>query len=255
MITSVSDILGHLAPDDLPAALCTVVATSGSTPRRTGAKMVVCVNGRTFGTIGGGNLEKQVIQDALRVIGSAKPGLFRHNLLHELDMCCGGTVQVYIEPVMKKPRLYIFGAGHTGKATAALAAATGFETVVIDDREEYAKSAAADNVHVMHIAFADALRMLTFDNYTYIAVMTYSHPLDREIVAHCITQPHAYLGMIGSKRKVEMTKKMFMDAGVADAEVLDAVDMPMGIDIGAEGPEEIAVSIVARLLMKRNLRK
>ncbi|TAL56866.1 MAG: XdhC family protein [Bacteroidetes bacterium] len=234
------------------AVVCTIVNTKGSTPRKTGAKMIVYANGQIFGTIGGGELEKAVINNALERIKENEPKIFRHDLLHQHGMCCGGTVDIFVEPVMKKRKLYIFGAGHTGKALAKFSVDLDFETVLIDDRKEYLEDFNIAGVNKMRLPFAEALQLLPFDEQTYICIMTYSHPVDRNILACCLKKPFAYLGMIGSKRKVEMTKKMFSDGLNISEQDLEKVDMPMGIDIKAEGPDEIALSILAKLIAVKN---
>ena len=233
-------------------ALCVIVNTKGSAPRKTGAKMLVFADGKIYGSIGGGNLEKKVIANAQEVLKTKKPGLFKHELLQQHNMCCGGTVEIYIEPVMKKNKLYIFGAGHTGAALAKYALDFDFEVVVIDDRKEYVDEIKLDGINKLNNDYRQVLPVLPFDENTFIAIMTYSHPFDRDILAYCLKKPHAYLGMIGSQRKVEMTKKMFSEGMIASEKELDDVDMPMGINIGAEGPEEIAVSILAKLIAVKN---
>ncbi len=233
-------------------ALCTVVHTKGSTPRKTGAKMVVDTNGHITGTIGGGDLEKAVIENALKQLTEGKHKLFRHDLVHHHGMCCGGTVDVFIEIIMKKNRLYIFGAGHTGQALAKYAIDFSFEVYLIDERKEYLRNCKMEEVNKLNLPHQQALQALPFDDSSYICIMTHSHPFDRDILAYCLNKPHAYLGMIGSRRKVEMTRKMFVDAGVANLEKINSVDMPMGINIGAEGPEEIALSIIAKLIAVKN---
>ncbi|MBK7247004.1 MAG: XdhC family protein [Flavobacteriales bacterium] len=235
-----------------PAALCIIVSTRGSTPRRVGAKMLVLASGNIHGTIGGGELERSVIQQALEVIRNGQPALRRHDLVQHHGMCCGGSVDIYIEPVMKKNKLYIFGAGHTGTALAKLAHRTGFEVFVVDERKDQFKDLADTPINQLPVAHDQVLPSLPFDERSYIAIMTYSHPMDRDILAFCLKKPFAYLGMIGSQRKVEMTRKMFQEGGIATVEELARVDMPMGIDIGAEGPEEIAVSILAELIRVKN---
>lgn len=234
------------------AALCLIVNTKGATPRKSGAKMLVYDDGAIDGTIGGGTLEKAVIEDALEVIEKNEPNFYKHDLLHQHAMCCGGTVQVYIEPIMKPQRLYIFGAGHTGKALAKYACDLGFEVYVIDDRKEYLDEIRIDGVNKMNLPYEKALQALPFDDKCYVSIMTYKHEYDRDILAFCIKQPHAYLGMIGSKRKVEVTKKSFIDAGIATDLELKDVDMPMGRDLNADGPEEIAISIAGRLIEIKN---
>lgn len=233
-------------------ALCTVVGTKGSTPRKTGAKMIVFESGEIHGTIGGGELEKSVIKNAIEQIKEGKPKIFRHDLLHQHNMCCGGAVDVFIEPIMRKNKLYIFGAGHTGQALAKYATNLNFETVLIDDRKEYIEECKINEVNKMNLPFKQALSILPFDKNTFICIMTYSHPIDRDILSFCIKKPHSYLGMIGSRRKVEITKKKFNEGLNMCEEDLESVDMPMGVDIGAEGPEEIALSIISKLIAVKN---
>lgn len=234
------------------AALCIIVSTKGSTPRKVGAKMIVREDGSIYGTIGGGNLEKKVIENALIQIQSSEPKLFRHDLLQQHNMCCGGSVELYIEPIRRMNKLYIFGAGHTGHALARFAAGMAFDTYIIDDRKEYLDEINIEGVDKMHVDYKEALPFLPFDDHTYIAIMTYEHAHDRDILAYCIKKPHSYLGMIGSRRKIEITKKMFLEGRLATKKELDKVDMPMGINIEAEGPEEIAISILAKIIEVKN---
>ena len=246
-------------------ALCTIITTKGSTPRKVGAKMLVYEDGSVYSTIGGGDLEKKVVENALSVLKKQESKVFKHDLLNQHDMCCGGTVEIFIEPILKKKKLYIFGAGHTGQALAKFTASFDFEVFLIDDRKEYLNQVLplgepalpvgrdlGGAINKMNLSHQQALSLLPFDEHVFICIMTYSHPMDREILAYCIKKPFAYLGMIGSHRKVEMTKKMFVDAGVGTKADLDKIDMPMGIDIFAEGPEEIAISILAKLIEVKN---
>lgn len=234
-----------------PAALCTIVQTRGSTPRSVGARMLVFTDASIRGTIGGGELEKSVIAEALYVIKRRHPSLYRHDLLHRHNMCCGGSVDIFIEPLMEKERLFIFGAGHTGSALARHALLLDFEVYIIDDRKEYLDAISFTGVSKLNLHHSQALSALPFNDRTYIAIMTYSHPHDRDILAYCMRQPFAYLGMIGSQRKVELTRKLFSEGISATPEELSRVDMPMGEDIGAETPDEIAISILAKLIRVR----
>lgn len=234
------------------AVLCIIVQTKGSTPRKVGAKMIVKEDGSILGTIGGGNLEKKVIENALQQIEENESKLFKHDLLHQHNMCCGGSVEIYIEPIQKMNKLYIFGAGHTGNALAKMANQMDFDIYVIDDRTAYINDINIEGVNKMNLEYKKVLPSLPFDKNTYIVIMTYEHAYDRDILAYCIKQPSAYLGMIGSQRKVELTKKIFEEGKLATKEELDNVDMPMGISINAEGPEEIAISILAKLIAVKN---
>ena len=234
------------------AALCTLVRTAGSTPRMTGAKMIVYSDGRISGTIGGGNLEKKVIEEAILQIQLDKPASFEHHLLQEHNMCCGGTVEVYIEPIKRTKKLYIFGAGHVGKALSEVASSLDFDIVVLDGRKEQLEAVQGAMITRLFHDFEIGMPEIDFDENTFVVIMTHDHALDRKILAHCIGQSHAYLGMIGSMRKVAITKKLFIRENIATQEELESVDMPMGIDIKAEGPNEIAISILANLIKVKN---
>jgi xanthine dehydrogenase accessory factor len=233
------------------AVLCLIVLASGSTPRKMGTKMIVYEDGSIYGTIGGGNLEKKVIEDALEQIKLNEPKLFKHDLL-KYNMCCGGSVGVYIEPIYKMNKLYIFGAGHTGAALAEYTSALDFDVYVFDDRREYLDNITNESITTKLTDYKDILPTLDFDDQTYVAIMTYEHNYDRDILAYCIEQPHAYLGMIGSQRKVAVTKRMFLEEGIAKRKDLDMVDMPMGLEIKAESPEEISISILAKIINVKN---
>jgi xanthine dehydrogenase accessory factor len=233
-------------------ALCIIVQTKGSTPRKVGGKMIVLENGSIKGTIGGGNLEKEVIKNAVNQIQKQEAKLFKHDLLHQHNMCCGGSVEIYIEPIKKMNKLYIFGAGHTGSALAKYAHDLDFDVYVIDDRKEYIDEISMEGINKMNLSYQNVLPTLPFDEHTFVVIMTYEHTHDRDILSHCIKQPFAYLGMIGSERKVKLTKKMFLEGKLASKEELERVDMPMGMRINAEGPEEIAISILAKLITVKN---
>ena len=234
------------------AVLCIIVNSKGSTPRKVGAKMIVKEDGSIIGTIGGGNLEKKVIENGLKQIKDNEPKIYKHDLLHQHNMCCGGSVEIYIEPIQKMNKLYIFGAGHTGNALAKYAIEMDFEIYIIDDRKAYLKEIDIEGINKLNLDYKKVLPTLPFDENTYIVIMTYEHSHDRDILAYCISQPHAYLGMIGSERKVKLTKKMFTEGEIATKSALKKIDMPMGISINAEGPDEIAISILAKLINVKN---
>ncbi|MBX2959911.1 MAG: XdhC family protein [Flavobacteriales bacterium] len=237
----------------IDAALCTIIHTKGSTPRKVGAKMLVLSSGQIKGTIGGGNLEKDVIKNALVQLKKKEAKIFKHDLLHQHNMCCGGTVEIFIEPIEKMKRLYIFGAGHTGQALAKFALSLDFEIFILDDRKEYIdqlKEVTA--INKFQVDYKKVLPTLPFDENTFVVILTYEHEIDRDILSYCINKPHAYLGMIGSKRKIEITKKMFLDADITSKKQLEKVHMPIGANIFAETPEEIAISILAELIEVKN---
>ena len=244
--------LREIEDSHIQAALCTLIHTSGSTPGKTGAKMIVYAQQGIYGTIGGGSLEMKVIEQAREVIISKKAGIFKHKLLSELGMCCGGTVEIFIEPILNKKKLYIFGAGHIGKALAKFADELDFSVTLIDSRYEAfedVQNAAWKNLESAH---ATAINELPFDDQTFVVIVTHNHAYDREILALTAQKPHAYLGMIGSLRKVEIAKKNLLAANIIKEKELTEIDMPMGVEINAVSPAEIAISILAGLIDKRN---
>lgn len=249
---SIFKIADELGQKGITCALCTVVATSGSTPLKSGAKMLVTEDGTIYGTIGGGHLEKKVIVNAHDLIAKKESGLFHHNLLQQHGMCCGGTVSVFIEFLLKPARLYIFGSGHVGRALARMASALPFDVYLIDGRKQELDLIAGENISKIPLSYTEILPSLPFNENTFIAVMTHDHAMDREIVAACMRKPFAYLGMIGSRRKAEITRKMFLSSGLFTPEEFAKLDCPMGMDIHAKNPEEIAVSILARLIEVKN---
>lgn len=233
-------------------ALCTIVSTKGSTPLKTGSKMLVYSSGKIVNTIGGGSLEKNVIDDALNVINAQQAKLIKYDLLKQLEMCCGGSVEIFIEPIINKKKLLIFGAGHIGSSLANYAKDFNFDISIIDNRKEFIDQLQIENVVKNHLHHTQFLNTYSFSENTFIVICTYKHSYDREVLAQCITQKVGYIGMIGSKRKVLVTKKMFLEKNMASQNQLDFVDMPMGVDINAHTHQEIAISILAKLIQVHN---
>jgi len=246
-----TDILQRAVSGREKAALCTLVDTSGSTPLKPGAKMLVWHDGRITGTVGGGQVEKQVVTDALQALEARRPGLWEY-ALSEQDMCCGGTMRVFIEPLVPRKRLVIFGAGHIGSHIAWYAQKLDFETIVVDERGEFLENTEWGHAKTICCPYREAIGQIGFDDRTYIVVCTHRHDYDRGILAACIALPHAYLGMIGSRRKVLVTAKRFRTEGIASSEALGRVDMPMGFPLGGNSPAEIALGIVARIVAVSN---
>ena len=233
-------------------ALCTIVDTIGSTPLKAGAKMIVFEDGSIFGTIGGGNLEKATINDALGIIKTNEAKLFKHELKLQHDMSCGGSLEIFIEPIMQKKKLLLFGAGHVSKAIVKHSTGLDFDITIVDCREGIFNDWTFEGLQKITAPFTQILPTLSYDNSTFIVIATYDHSIDHEILAFCIKKPHFYLGMIGSKTKVTRTKEKFVSEGIATKEELEKVDMPIGIDINAKTSDEIAISIFAKLIKEKN---
>lgn len=234
------------------AALCTITATKGSAPRKIGAKMLVYNNGSIEGSIGGGALEKKVIEQALEVLKNNTAKIVTHNLVTELAMCCGGTVELFIEPIMSRKKLYIFGAGHCGKALAKFAPDLDFDVTLIDERYDAFEGTDYPECTLIKEHHATAIENLSFDENTYIVILTYNHSYDREILALTSKKTHCYIGMIGSERKVAIAKKNMLTSNILNEQEVSEIDMPIGLDIAAITPQEIAISILAKLIDVRN---
>lgn len=234
------------------SALATVIRTEGSTPRKAGAKMLVTLE-NTFGTVGGGEFEGRVAEKAREIIKSGKSEVLSCEIEEEYGTgICGGTVEVYIEPLLPSPKLYIFGAGHVGSIVAKMASFMDFDITVIDDREEFANPELfPDTVNVLADDFLDTIeQQLYFDKSTYVVIVTRGHEYDYEVLKACIPKETAYLGMMGSEQKVEKVFEKLREEGTSDNDIL-RVYSPIGLKINSETPAEIAVSILGQIIASR----
>jgi xanthine dehydrogenase accessory factor len=236
-------------------AVATLVGRQGSTPRGFGTKMIVTDAGETLFTIGGGAFEALVIEDAKEAIrdgrGFEKEYRFTERGAHALGMVCGGSARVLFEVVRPPEPLFVFGGGHVGRETAHLGSRLGFEVTVIDDRARLLDPrrfpAGARLVRVEH-DFSGALPEIPRG--AYVAVLTRCHRTDLQAVRHAAGRGAAYLGLIGSRRKVATVKARALELGVPPA-ALEEIHGPIGLPIGAETPEEIALSILAEMIAVR----
>lgn len=232
----------------LDFALCLITRVKGSTPRKASSKMIVYSDGSLYGTIGGGSLENQVVKDAVDTIKNNQPAYFEYNLEKEFSMSCGGYVEIYIEPIQKSKPFYIFGAGHIGKNLALQAQKIGFKVTLIDERESIFNDFVLDGSIFINKNHNEAFQELEFNEHVFIASITHQHGYDYEVIGFCAKQKYAYLGMIGSERKVEKARKSFLKEGSLTEEQLNKIDWPMGISIACQTPEEIVISILAKLI-------
>lgn len=231
-------------------ALATVIHSSGSTPQEPGARMLLLPDGRTVGTIGGGAIEHAVSAELTECLRDGKPRVVKKDLIRDLGMCCGGRMEVFVEPVEGRPRLVLFGAGHVSKATADLVKTLGFRVVVVDDRDELNTEARFEGCERLLCEPTEAVDALECSDRDWLLVMTHDHALDEEALDLYARGPHAYLGVIGSRRKVyRVLSRIAARRGLPD---LDRVYAPVGLDIGAVSPEEIAVSIASELIALRH---
>jgi len=236
-------------------ALATIMVRKGSTPRKDAAKMLIYEDGRQSGTIGGGCIEAEVCREALEIIRSEKAKLLSFDLTEEdaedSALLCGGTMEVYVEPVLPKPPLFIFGAGHIGQSVAEIAARLGFRITVADDRVKYANSERFPNVETVLVdAWDEMFRKLAIDSSSFVVIATRGHQYDLACLRHAVRTPARYIGLLGSRRKTRLLFETLQKEGVDPVE-FERVYAPVGIGIGSETPEEIAVSIAAEIIAVR----
>jgi xanthine dehydrogenase accessory factor len=239
-----------------PAALVTIVRSAGSTPQRTGAKMLVFADGRTVGTIGGGCYENDALGKAREAIASGKPSLVKYDLnddfVQESGLICGGQMEVYIDPIAPAPALYVIGAGHVGWNLARMASDVGFRIHVLDDREKFANAERFPFAETIEVDDIGAwLHQADLPPSAYVVVVTRGHTHDFEAIRALAARDLRYLGLIGSRAKVA---RIFdaLEAEGMPLECLQRVHAPIGLDIGAITPAEIAVSILAELIAIRH---
>jgi xanthine dehydrogenase accessory factor len=233
-------------------ALVTIVSSTGSTPQRVGAKMLVYADGRTVGTIGGGCYENEAFWKAREAIKARRPLNVRFELTDDIaeesGLICGGQMEVFIEPVEPSPDVYIFGAGHVGYFLGRMAHDTGFRVHVIDDREKFASTERfGDGVEVIVDDIPTWLDSHTLPPTAYAVVVTRGHKHDIDALRALVRTPLRYVGLIGSRAKVKRIYDALRQEGITP-EALKPVHAPIGLDIGAITPQEIAVSILAELI-------
>lgn len=237
-----------------PFALCTVVRTAGSTPRKPGAKMLVRRDGSVLGSVGGGRVEHEVVGEAARAIASGAARTYRAHLTHDLAMCCGGEMEILVDPMGLVERVVLCGGGHVDLALAPQCVRVGFDVLVCDELEEFASRARFPEPIRLSDSFDPADWGVPLDGSTYVVIATRDHALDQRILESLVDRDLAYLGVIGSRGKLGRFKRRLEAKGFS-AERIARVRGPIGKDIGAETPEEIAISVVAELIEVRAARR
>lgn len=237
-------------------ALATIVHTNGSIPSYESSRMLVRDDGTIAGTIGGGCVEAEVWAAAKEVMHKETPRKMVFNLNNEATydngLICGGTLEVFVEPLLPQPQLIIFGGGHVSTAVAKAANAAGFGIVVVDDRESFANAERFPMAQEIYTSYEDAFDKIHPNASSYLIIVTRGHKDDMRVLAWAVRTPARYIGMIGSKRKVLSVYKALEHDGYRPEE-FQRVYAPMGLEIGALSPEEIAISIVAELIaIRRN---
>ena len=234
------------------AALAIIISRKGSTPRKDAAKMLVYEDGHRTGTIGGGCAEDEVCREALAAIRQGKPQVLKFDLTgddaEDGGMICGGSMEVYVEPILPEPALVIFGAGHVGRCVADIAKTVGFRILVADDRIKYANKQRFPHADALYVdGWDEMFKQLPVNDSTYLLIVTRGHQYDFACLRYALKTPAKYIGLMGSRRKVKLFFEELQKEGVAPGQ-LARVHSPVGIEIGSETPEEIAVSIVAQLI-------
>ena len=230
-------------------ALATVVRVSGSVPQQPGARLLLRPDGSTLGTVGGGAIEQEVLSALVQCRDGAEAQLISRELGYDLGMCCGGRMEIFVEPIVGMPRLVLCGAGHIAHALSPLAARLGFALTVVDEREEQNSEARFPAVERVLCDPDSFLRRQPLSAEDWLVIATHDHALDESVLERALMQAPRYIGLVGSRRKVlRILSRIRQRRGELDLSRLHA---PIGLALNAQGPEEIAVSIVAELVALR----
>ncbi len=246
--------LAELHRSRTAGALCTIIRAQGSTPRKAGAKMLVYKDGSIVGTIGGGAIEGRVIEEAIDSINSGETKIRSYDLIDPQKGdpgICGGSLEVFIDPLAQPADVVVVGGGHVGRAVAFLANWLGFRVVVSDDREDFAlpeNTPGADEY--IHCKLEELPERYRFSPQTAVVLATRSNQVDIAGLPEILAAPTSYIGVISSRRRWNLTRQELIKAGLKDAD-LERIHAPIGLDIGADTPEEIALSIMAELIQSR----
>jgi xanthine dehydrogenase accessory factor len=252
------DIFGEIArlrKEGRKAALATIIQVQGSIPSYESSKILIRDDGSIVGTVGGGCVEAEVWSVAQDVMREEKPRRLHFNLNDKPEsdngLICGGSLDIFVEPILAAPTVYIFGGGHVSLYLAKVASVAGFEVVVIDDRPAFANKERFPDASETHAgAWEEMFPKLKISNFSYLVLVTRGHKGDLTCLRWALTTSARYIGMIGSKRKFIEIAKVLEGEGVP-AEKIERVHSPVGLDIGALTPEEIAVAIVAEMIAVR----
>lgn len=249
---SVFQELAIVEKENRAASLCTIIRSHGSLPRHMGSRMLVYPDGSITGTVGGGELENRVIEEAKNALKDGRSRRLEYNMSDPKrgdPGVCGGQVEVYVEPLLPKPTLVVVGAGHVGKAVANLAHWLGYRVVINDDRPGFCTEEAVPNANLyLPVKIKDLPQQMEITPWTYIVMTTRGIDIDVEGLPALLDTPAAYIGVIGSKRRWKLAYDQLLKQGL-EQEKLDRVRSPIGLELNAETPEEIAVSILAEIIM------
>ena len=255
MEIDVFDEIQRLRQQGRKAALATIVQIRGSVPSFQSAKMLIRDDGSTMGSVGGGCVEAEVWTAAQEVIREEKSRILTFDLtdesMGESGLICGGKVEIFIEPVLPTPRMVIFGAGHIATQVSKIATIAGFKTTIVDNRPTYANQERFPEAEAIYSeSFEQAFDEILPNENTYLIIVTRGHQEDQNVLRWAVQTDARYIGMIGSKRKIRAIAQQLESEGIP-RERMERVYMPIGLDIGAVLPEEIAVAIVAEVIYNR----
>ena len=249
------EAIAELEKNNESAALCTVVKSEGSTPRHVGSKMLVYPNGKFIGTVGGGELENRVMKAARESLSTGSAVTLSYTMADPArgdPGVCGGTVEVFVEPILPPATILVIGAGHVGKAVVHLAKWLGFHVAVSDDRAEFCNPESTPGGNAYYpVEMGKLAEHLKINKQTYIIITSRGSGVDVAGLPTLLESDAAYIGVIGSKRRWLTTARALKEKGVAE-ELIAKVHSPMGLELNAETPEEIAVSIMAEILMVKD---
>lgn len=251
-MNSIYQAISELEKNNESAALCTVVKSEGSTPRHVGSKMLVYPDGKFIGTVGGGDMEHRVLDEAWMAISDGQPRILSYSMVDPSrgdPGVCGGTVEVFVEPILPPAMIVVIGAGHVGKAVVHLAKWLGFRVAVSDDRAEFCNPESTPGADAYYpVEMGKLPEQLKINRRTYIVITSRGSSVDVLGLPSLLESQAAYIGVIGSRRRWLTTVKALKEKGVSDEQIAN-VHSPMGLELNAETPEEIAVSILAEILM------
>lgn len=252
---SIYQALAEMEVNGEQGALCTIIGSQGSTPRHEGSKMLVYADGRIIGTVGGGELENRVIKAALSALQDGKAKRLNYSMVDPKEGdpgVCGGSVEIYVEPLGGKAEVLIVGGGHVGKAVAHLAKWLGFRVAVSDDRADFCTPETNPDADEFYpVEFSELPLVKAITPMTFVVITTRGSAIDVPGLPGLLDTRAGYIGIIGSKRRWLTTRNALSDMGISE-EILQRIQSPIGLELSAETPEEIAVSIMAEIIMLRN---
>ena len=244
--------LMDLSQKGTSGALCTIIKTKGSTPRREGSKMLVYPDGKIVGSIGGGEVESRVIKEAVDTLQTGESKILSYDLVNSDKGdpgICGGTMEIFIDPLKRPDDIVVVGGGHVGRAVVHLANWLGFRVILSDDRQEFCNAEKVPGAdEYIHCKLEELPSKYNFSDQTAVVLATRNNQMDISGLPEILAEPVSYIGVISSQRRWKLTEKQLIDSSVKKDE-LKRIYAPIGLDIHADTPEEIALSILSEILL------